>query len=159
MTPAEFEKMLESGIENLQTRVFRQIQAHILEIHGATLDNFTGDDLPRRRRKRETDKGKKGSSYRVHIKTVNSGYLKGPRNLNDNLMGSIESHMYREGTDIIGEVTSGKSKPVVYARALEYGYPPRNIEPRLFIGRAFMAQEDKIEPDLRAVLKSTLEGR
>ena len=158
MTPAEFEKMLESGIENLQTRVFRQIQAHILEIHGATLDNFTGDDI-RTTRKRNTKRGKKGSIYWPSKKTANSGYLKGPRNLQNNLMGSIESHMYREGTDIIGEVTSGKSKPVVYARAIEYGYPPRNIEPRLFIGRAYMAQEDKIEPDLRSVLKSTLEGR
>lgn len=157
LTPQEFEDQLRSGAKNLRTILAVKLLSHATEIVGNAKANFTGDDLPRsktgRRMYSRYDKTTKKS---IAIRTGNSGYMVGPRNITTNLQSSIEGSIVKQGSEISAVVTAGKSTPIVYAAALEFGYPARNLEPRLYIGRAFEEQKQLIEPDLSDLLRLAL---
>ena len=145
MTPQEFEDQLRSGAKNLRTVLARKLLSHAIEISGNAKANFTGDDLPRTK-----------TGNRIWVKTGNSGYNGGPRAITGNLRASIEGTLVKQGGEISAVITAGKSTPIVYAAALEFGYPARNLEPRLYIGRAFEEQKQLIEPDLSDLLRLAL---
>jgi hypothetical protein len=147
MTPDEFEDQLRSGQQNLKSFVYRRIQAHMFEIEANAKDNFTGDDLRRTK-----------SGRRIWEKTGNSGYRIGPRNITGNLRSSIAGNVALLDDEVVGTITAGKKTPVVYAAAIEFGYPPRNLLPRMYIGRAFEEQQKHIEPRLKDLLTLAIFG-
>tara|TARA_Y100001963_G_scaffold159863_1_gene265798 strand:+ start:46 stop:501 length:456 start_codon:yes stop_codon:yes gene_type:complete len=149
MTPDEFSSLLRGAHKTLKTEAAATLLAHGMEIVGNAMENFTGDDLPR------IKKGKYAGEPRF-IKTANSGYLVGPRSINGYLRSSLDSRLEVKDDEIIAHITAGKKHPVVYAAALEYGYPARNLQPRMYIGRAFLKQKPEIEPSLNDLLRTAL---
>ena len=147
MTLEEFEEQLRSGQQNFKTFAYRRIQAHMFESEANAKDNFTGDDLPRNK-----------DGERIWIKTGNSGYRVGPRNITNNLRGSISGNVALINDEVVGSITAGKIKPIVYAAAIEFGLPSRNIMPRMYIGRAFEEQKKHIEPRLKDLLQLAIFG-
>ena len=159
MTPEEFEDQLRSGVDNLKTYAYRRIQEHMFEIEGNAKDNFKGNDLTRSKsgrliRSRWDPVAKKS----VTIVTGNSGYRVGPRNITENLIGSIAGRVALVKDEVVGTISAGKVKPVVYAAAIEFGLPSRNILPRMYIGRAFEEQQKHIEPRLKDLLTLAIFG-
>jgi hypothetical protein len=119
----------------------------MFEIEANAKDNFTGDDLRRTK-----------SGRRIWEKTGNSGYRIGPRNITGNLRSSIAGNVALLDDEVVGTITAGKKTPVVYAAAIEFGYPPRNLLPRMYIGRAFEEQQKHIEPRLKDLLTLAIFG-
>ena len=173
----EFAKQLRAGADDLQHRVFRFLEAYAKQVHGSAIDNFhKEDDRPRIARKRDTRPGRLtkgrnprpvkyrtggpiGSIYRTYKNAPNtSGYMKGPRNLTNNLMGSIMGEASFTDGKPSATISAGKVKPVKYAAAIEYGYPARKIQPRMFIGRAIAEHADSIPEDLKDVIFVSIIG-
>tara|TARA_R100000329_G_scaffold147678_1_gene135582 strand:- start:1827 stop:2282 length:456 start_codon:yes stop_codon:yes gene_type:complete len=132
MTPEEFAK----AIKDTKQKLMKQTSAIMLEVGFKGVKhakrNFTKNDLKR---------AKNGGW--IHKKTAASGYNVGPRSLTGNLRRSISAKLSVNKGDVLAHVTAGIKKPVKYAAAIEYGYPPKNILPRFYITRAVRAVAKK----------------
>ena len=152
MTGEEFAARLRDGADGLQDHVMGILTAFANDVENSAKSNFVIDDLPRR-------PSKKFGFYRDYRKASGiSGYLKGPRNINNNLFGSILGESAIVGGMPAAIITAGKVKPVKYAAAIEYGRPEVNIEPRMFIGRAMDKHIDEIPDFLRDLLFVAING-
>ena len=153
MTGEEFAARLRDGADDLHDHVMGILTAFANDVEESAKENFVIDDLPRR-------PSKKFGFYRDYRNASDiSGYLKGPRNINNNLFGSIlgESAIVDGMPSAI--ITAGKVKPLKYAAAIEYGRPEVNIEPRMFIGRAMNKHIDEIPKFLRDLLFVAIQGQ
>ena len=152
MTGEEFAARLRDGADSLQNHVMGVLTAFANEVEASAKENFVGDDLPRR-------PSKKFGFYRDYRKASSeSGYLKGPRNITNNLFGSVLGESAIVDGMPAAIITAGKVKPVKYAAAIEYGRPEVNIEPRMFIGRAMDKHIDEIPDFLRDLLFVAING-
>ena len=162
ITGEEFAQRLRDGANGLQEHLAKVLLAFGLDAVANAQDNFSGDDLPRIPRKRDTSKSKtggpKGSSRRVHIKTGNSGYMMGPRAITGNLRSSLNADLVLENSGPVLVITAGKVKPVQYAAALEFGYPQRNIEPRMYLGRGIADASEHLPGNISEVVTLAILG-
>ena len=55
-------------------------------------------------------------------------------------------------------ITAGKVRPVVYAAAIEFGYPQRNIDPRMYLGRGIDKALEDVPGDLSGALNVAILG-
>ena len=153
MTGEEFAARLRDGADDLHDHVMGILTAFANDVENSAKSNFVIDDLPRR-------PSKKFGFYRDYRKASSaSGYLKGPRNLNNNLMGSILGESAIVDGMPAAIITAGKVKPLKYAAAIEYGRPEVNIEPRMYIGRAMDKHIDEIPEFLRDLLFVAIQGQ
>tara|TARA_B100000427_G_scaffold111501_2_gene92446 strand:- start:17329 stop:17739 length:411 start_codon:yes stop_codon:yes gene_type:complete len=127
MTGEQFADNLRNGANGLNEYLALKLLSLGNKIWAASQENFTGN-------------------------TGESGYLIGPRSITGNLRGSINADVVLTPTGPELMITAGKVKPVLYAAAIEFGAPKRNIEERMFIGRAFEEILADVPGDLSNVL-------
>jgi hypothetical protein len=163
MTPEEFSELLRKAGSELKAHAGARLLENGLEIVGLAMENFTGDDLPRIKRGKYAgepaySRYNKETKKMERIVTGNSGYMVGPRAINGNLRSSLDARLHAGNNEITVQITAGKKNPVVYAAALEFGMPERNLLPRLYLGRAFQKQLPNVKPDLKDLLRVALNG-
>lgn len=134
MTGEQFADNLRNGANGLNENIGRSLLSIGNKVWGSALENFTS-------------------------KTGDSGYLIGPRSITNNLRGSITASliMTQSGPEMI--VTAGKVKHIKYAAALEFGAPQKNIQPRMYIGRAMEKHLNEIPEILKDSISLTINGQ
>lgn len=90
-------------------------------------------------------------------RTSKKDYLSGPRPdklgvVTGILRNSVRAKAYPDGNNIIGEIGSN----VVYARAHEEGYKPRNLKARPFLSTAINDNIKKIEQLIHKAVDDTV---
>ena len=158
----EFADRLRAGANGLQEHLARVLIAFGQESVSEAQMNFTPNDLKKIPRKRNTSNtrtgGAVGSVYRPHVKTPNSGYMVGPRAITGNLRASLNADLVLENNGPKLMITAGKKNPVKYAAAIEFGYPARNIEPRMYLGRGIDEASNTLPGNLSQVLHVAIVG-
>ena len=90
--------------------------------------------------------------------TGDSGYLMGPRSITGNLRASLNADLVLSSGTPELMITAGKVRPVVYAAAIEFGYPQRNIDPRMYLGRGIDKALEDVPGDLSGALNVAILG-
>ena len=129
----EFAENLRNGADGLNERLARVLLKIGLKSVAEAQENFTGKNGP-------------------------SDYLIGPRAITGNLRASLNADLVIKKDGPILFVTAGKVKPIKYAAALEFGFPQRNLEPRLYLSRGIDKATKQLPEKLNNAINVAITG-